>query len=212
MASGNQTLIIVIVIVVIIIIIWLLTKNSSPAPVKVEGFDQTAAANARAVDLALFYEGGTIQGIPQDFFVDQMQCSPECCGLSWPVPFDGLNEQQIRAVMIKNSEAMDAPGPFVRNNFTCGSVPGAVVSGCPCMTPQAANFLASRGGNGSIRNAVDASFYLKGPEVVEIENTPTVVIGDGLDYLDVEGVTDMNLDNLPYVDPNTVYQEEVYGF
>lgn len=91
--------------------------------------------------------------------IDTLQCSPDCCGESWYVPFDGLTPSQIQK-RIATGVVGDG-GPYIRTNYTCGDGKGG--SGCPCVTKDAYLNLANRGQPYDPRlEHIDPTFYVGG--------------------------------------------------
>lgn len=156
MAVNNRTIIVIIVVIIVLVILWLIVSNNKTTAPYFENFDQDAPKM-----LDRYYTGGSLKGL-QPYLVDQMPCSPSCCGTSWDIPFDGLNENQVQAALTLNAASINSGGNFVRNNLTCGI--GSSGVGCPCITPEAANFIGNRGGNTAGVNVVDPSFLLAGPQ------------------------------------------------
>lgn len=64
-----------------------------------------------------------------DFKVDLMKCSPQCCSDQWPT---GITQKDGSA------------DGLVANSFRCSN---GVTSGCPCMKKDQFAFLSHRGGN-----------------------------------------------------------------
>ncbi len=92
------------IIVVLIIVIFLLTRNKKEL---VENFRD------------------------ENYKVDLMKCSQDCCGSSW------YTADQIEKNKNKKTKV-------VSSNLRCSN---GVSSGCPCMNKQQYNYLANRGGN-----------------------------------------------------------------
>jgi hypothetical protein len=65
-----------------------------------------------------------------NYKVDMMKCSPQCCSDQWPTGIES------------DADAKE-PG-MVANSFRCSN---GVVSGCPCMNKEQSNFLSHRGDN-----------------------------------------------------------------
>lgn len=206
MAVNNRTITIIVVIIIVVIILWLIINNTKSTTVRLEGFDQNSTDQ-----LDRYYTGGSLQNL-QPYLIDQMQCSPSCCGRSWDIPFDGLNEQQVKAALAMNAASIDGGGNYVKNNYTCGI--GAANVGCPCITPEKANFIGNRGGNTAGVNVVDPSFLIPGPlnnanDVVNEDNSE--LVGDFSDFAAPNGNLSTNGYYLPngnsLINPRSSYSE-----
>lgn len=81
-----------------------------------------------------------------EFRVDMMKCSPDCCAYKWP------KDENPR-----NGHVGDG---LVANSYRCSN---GVKSGCPCMSKKQATFLSNRGGNipdDPNNNYIPESYYL----------------------------------------------------
>jgi hypothetical protein len=89
-----------------------------------------------ATNLEKYYESPT-KGI-ENYLVDNMTCSPECCGSQGQIPLDGLMPDEIKKCV---NGAKD--GQYVRTNYMCGNGINGV--GCPCISKKAYKFMANHG-------------------------------------------------------------------
>ena len=88
--------------------------------------------------------------------VDQMTCSPKCCGVQWPTPFDGLSAEQIQYKI----STQESPGPFVRTDMTCANGPGGV--GCPCVSTDAYLLMTNHGTLPDYPERIEPTFLIPG--------------------------------------------------
>ena len=84
-----------------------------------------------------------VQSLNNNYKVDLIKCSKDCCGEQWPVSFDLKKDPSIHA---GNGTK---PGEYIPNNFTCSGGVGVedLGVGCPCWNKDQRDFLASRGNN-----------------------------------------------------------------
>jgi len=149
MWNNQRTITIVVIIALLIVIIIFLSKTSNGN--NVEKF--TASPYESSKELDTYYQGSTV-GV-EDYLVDNMTCSPKCCGDQWPVPFDGLSSSEIE----KCIENRGKPGPFVRTNYTCANGINGV--GCPCIDKKAYLFLVNHGANDRTMGKVEPTFLIR---------------------------------------------------
>jgi len=147
MFENDYTFKIIIVVGLLVLIFMFLSQRNQ------ENFSSSEQ------ELNRYYEGNT-QGIENDL-VDNMTCSPSCCGGQWPVPFDGLTPTEIHKCIQTDNES--GGGPFVRTNMTCGNGIGGV--GCPCISKDAYKFLVNRGENSPTLRGVDPTLLIRNDEV-----------------------------------------------
>src|SRR5690606_12869734 len=116
-------------------------------------------------DLETFYEDNSNKGI-DNFKIDELPCSPSCCGGYTDVPYDGLTSGEL----MRNLSLQGRETPFIRTNMTCGNGPNTGV-GCPCMRKPQYEFLVNHGENSMTkkescdRNLVEPTLYLRTPSI-----------------------------------------------
>lgn len=95
-----------------------------------------------------------------NYAIDNVPCSPLCCGDQWQVPFDGLTSAEIQEALVANGrDDYGRNSGVVRSNYMCGNGDGGV--GCPCMGTDAYLFLNNRGNNAPDRlHSVEPTFYV----------------------------------------------------
>lgn len=129
MSENNQTFMILIIVGAFVLFYLYSTRNTNR-----ETFDGSN-------QLDTFYDGGSTAGI-EDFLVDTMTCSKDCCGDQFPAPYDGLTAPELE----HNLALQGKQTPFVRTNMMCsGGINEGV--GCPCVKKNAYKFLVNRGDN-----------------------------------------------------------------
>lgn len=84
-----------------------------------------------------------VQSLNNNYKVDLIKCSKDCCGEQWPVSFDTNHDPNIRP---GNGTK---PGEYIPNNFNCSGGVGVedLGVGCPCWNKDQRDFLANRGNN-----------------------------------------------------------------
>lgn len=128
MFEDNRTLMIVLVIgILALVFVWYSNRQNK------EMFSDSN-------ELESYYTGGTTKGV-EDYLVDNLTCSPDCCGGQYPAPYDGLSAQELE----HNISLQGVETPFVRTNMTCANGIGGV--GCPCIKKNVYKYLVNRGEN-----------------------------------------------------------------
>lgn len=139
-------------VILIVVLIYLIFFR----PSGIENFDQSnwnPNTKDAQQELSQFYKR-PLAGV-ENYLVDTMTCSKNCCSDMWLDQFDGLNPDQLRQRI--RDETMDDKSKYVRTNYTCADGPNGV--GCPCIDNKSVSFLANRGIQGSPVE-LDRSMYV----------------------------------------------------
>ena len=136
MADRNTIITVVIIIIVVALIYYFFFRPIPPqTPVYYENFHpiQDDHANPTQID-------NSNQSLePDNLALDKITCHPSCCGNQWPVPFDGLNADELQQRIANTGTT----GPHIRTSYTCANGPNGV--GCPCVTPRVYANIVNRG-------------------------------------------------------------------
>ena len=139
------------IIIGVVILILLLIYHFGGMNYGYESFCSSPYSSSAELDSQFT---GSTAGVKR-YLVDNMTCSPSCCGDQWPVPFDGLTSREVESCI----ENRGTPGPFVRTNYMCGNGINGV--GCPCIPKNAYKFLAERGQNFRTGIQVDPTLLIR---------------------------------------------------
>jgi hypothetical protein len=150
--QNDKTTRIIVIVVIVLVLVYLFKTSSYGSGY---GYPETFSVDNQS-ELDSYYRSPTA-GVKK-YLVDQMKCSPSCCGDQWQVPFDGLDSNQIQQALIENGMDYGANTGYVRTNMTCGKGDGGV--GCPCIRADAFKFIANRGNNARSLFDVDPTFFI----------------------------------------------------
>jgi hypothetical protein len=148
--NPRVTFIVVIIVVLVLVLFFGSWMGVSSAPTEKFSVD-----GSNELDAQWYLPTAGVE----DMLIDNMQCSPLCCGDQWQVPFDGLTAPEIQRALIENGrDDYGRDTGYVRTNYNCGNGLGGV--GCPCIPKKTYKFLANRGNNAYNLTEVEPTFMI----------------------------------------------------